>query len=154
MRAAIVAALLADATVAALVGERVYVRRGEYGGVSREATAEAFTDDGALLPSLVVWLETRRNTASADRQGRDTLTAAQGIAVGCMADDGYELVDQLVRAVRGVLHHPSPRLLPLEDAIGWADTRWDSDSGDLIDPALQKPIVVSRYVATVTIPAA
>ena len=151
MRAAVIARLLGTPAVTAIAGQRVYGRQGPYGGVSKEATPEAFTADGDLLPSVVVWLEGRANGAERDRQGRDTLTARQTIAVGLLEQEGYGHVGQLRRAVKAALHQAQPRLEALEeDGIKWADTAWAEDSPELIDPALEVPILIVRFVAVIT----
>lgn len=151
MRRAIIDRLLDTEEITAVVGDRVYGREGPYGGVSEQATPEAFTDDGALRPSLVVWLEGRTATTGATRSGRETTTAQQVIAVAVMAERGYGEIRPLVRKVKRALHHPPPRALtPVDEpGVAWTDTAWASDSPDLVDPETGRPYVVTRFAAVI-----
>ena len=150
MRPAVVNRLKAAAGVASLVGTRVYERQGPYGGISRDATPEAFSDpDHELLDSLVVWLELRR--ASPEKgMGPETITAEQTIAVAALtAAPGFDGCRALLRAVKPVLHRPTPKLSPVADQVTWVDTRWSNDGPEVIEPELGVPMIVARFTAVI-----
>lgn len=148
MRAAIVQRLSTDPAVTAIVGPRVYERQGVYGGVSRDLTPEAFNDDGDLLACLVVQMETR--TVRPDRPGRDAIAANQVIAVFALAQHRYEQQEAALRAVTASLDGLRG-LTPLKDThVRCVEIRWSEDTGALLDPALQVPMLASRFVAAIT----
>lgn len=148
MRRAIVERLRADAAVQAVVAGRVYQRQGPYGGVSRDYTPDAFGPDGDLLPSLVVRMETR--TVRPDRPGRDAIAANHVVAVFAVAQHGYQAQEDALRAVIACLDGLRG-LQPLDDLhVRCAEIRWSEDTGALLDPALQVPMLASRFVAATT----
>lgn len=148
MRAAIVKRLRDDAAVQGIVGTRVFERQGPYGGVSRDETPEAFTPDGDLLPSLVVQMEVR--SVRPDRPGRSAIAANQIIAVFAVAQRGYTQQEDALRAVTAALDGLRG-LRPLRDThVRCAEIRWSEDTGALLDPALEVPMLASRFVAATT----
>lgn len=140
--------LVAATTVTALVGARVYGRRGRLGGISPDLTPEAFTGDGEILPSLVV-VEEVRDAAQATKGGPPLdIHSVHSLAVWCYQHGGYDVVDDLLRAVRGVLHRHTPAG-PLAGLV-WIDCRWDSDGPDQVDPdiGLDACLRVARFNVT------
>lgn len=153
MRPAVIAALAADPAVAGIVGARVYGREGFTGGVSVEGTPEAFTADGDLLPSLVVWLELRRAIPGGGDAG-GFLPAQQTIAVAALHQGpGYAELRALQRAVKrrlhGAQHRPGERLEAEDEPVRWTDIRWSDDSAELLDPELQVPMLIARFAAVI-----
>ena len=139
-------ALLATPDVANLVGTRIYVRRGAWGGLSRELTPEAYSGDDELLPSIVVTLEARTTAPGRGGFGPDALVATQTIALWCYAQSGYDVIDQMVRAAKRRLNRARD-LEPVSDPVHWIETTWAADTGDVVDPVLDVPLVASRYSA-------
>ncbi len=149
MRKAIIQRLAADPAIEAIVGDRVYGRHGIDGGISRDTTPEAWDADGDLLPSLVVQMETR--TTRPDRMGRDVIPAIQVIAIYAVAQHGYDRQEAALRACLASLHNLRG-LQPIDDThMRCAEIRWSEDTGGLLDPALQVPMLASRFAATVTL---
>lgn len=140
--------LAADAGVQSTCGARIYGRQGVYGGISREYTPEAFDADGDLLPSLVVQLETR--TTRAQSLSRDLIVATQVIAVFALAQHGYGAQETALRAVLAALHNRRG-LEPVADPMRCAEITWTEDTGALLDPALEVPMLASRFAAAVTL---
>lgn len=149
MRAAIVQLLRQTPAVTNVVADRIFERQGPYGGVSRDQTPDAFGPDGDLLPSLVVQMETR--TVRTDRPGRDAIAATQTIAVFAMSQFGYTAQEDALRAVLSTLDGLRG-LRPLDDThVACAEIRWVEDTGALLDPALEVPLLASRYAAVLTV---
>lgn len=141
--------LAADLNVQAVVADRVYGRQGPYGGISRDYTPEAWNADGDLQPSLVVQMETR--TTRAQPMGRDLIAATQVIAIFAFAQHGYAQQETALRACLASLHNLRG-LVPVDDThMRCAEIRWSEDTGALLDPALEVPILASRFAATVTL---
>lgn len=147
MRKAVVEALKADPRVAGIVAGRIYVGVNERGGISRSLTKEAFTQDGELLPSIVVKLGPR--VPHEDRT-RQTAWAIQFLELWVYAET-YEPIYEAIAAAKPVLDFTTT-LRPLEDAVAWTETRWDGEpQGEQLDPNLTpaRPVVMTRYAATV-----
>jgi hypothetical protein len=149
MRQAVINALKADPDVIAIVGSRVYGRQGLLGGISVDATPEAFDTDGRLMPSLTVVLEAavRRD----DMGGSNLIAATQTVQVWALCGYGrYTDIKAALKATRPLLH--GKRFTPVEDPIRWADTRWASTSPELYDESLRAPTMFSRFDITYTEP--
>jgi hypothetical protein len=149
MRQAIIDALKADAAVTAIVGQRVYGRQGILGGLSRDKTPEAFDTDGRLMPSITVVLEAA--VIRTDMGGSTLITGTQTVQIWVAC--GYERytdIKAVLKAIRPILH--GKRFTPVEDQIGWTDTRWASTSPELYDETLRVPTMFSRFDITYTEP--
>jgi hypothetical protein len=142
-----VAALLADPTVSAIVGQRVYLARGPFGGISRELTPEAFSD-GDLLTSVVVRMESR--DAIPGRPIGGAIVAVQVIALWVYDQHSYDPIFEVIRAARRLLDRAPPPA-PVADAVAWAETVWQGDGPEVLDAAMEPPcpVVTSRYAATI-----
>lgn len=149
MRQAIINALKADPDVTAIVGQRVYGRQGILGGLSVDKTPEAFDQDGRIMPSVVVVLEAA--VIRTDMGGSTLIAATQTVQIWVAC--GYERytdIKAVLKATRPLLH--GKRLVPVEDPIGWTDTRWASTSPELYDETLKVPTMFSRFDITYTEP--
>lgn len=164
MRAAIVAALLADTGVVALVGTRVRPRLGLYGGLD---AALDFTPEGELIgPALVVVNEARVRHEDDRSSGPDTLIrAVQTFALLAYAPAGLEgdafaVIREVHLAARRRLHRAgiagaagSPAaIVPLEEAIRVLDIRWATFGPEQVEAPRELPVVAARYDATITDP--
>ena len=94
-------ALLADAALEAIVGERVFWRYGPNGGLSLEEQPTAFDADNDVLPSLVVVKEERIRPL--DKPKVEMLVGVQRIAVWAFQARGYDQVALALRATHRVL---------------------------------------------------
>lgn len=148
MRQAIVDHLRANQGVTDLVGQRVYVGRGPFGGISKTTTPEAFNADGDLLTSLVVRLETR-DAIPGRPMGADALPATQIIALWVYDQHSYDAIFDVVRACKRALHRV--QLAPVHDHVAWTETVWSGDGAEQLDGAFEPPVpvVATRYTATV-----
>jgi hypothetical protein len=157
VRAAVVAALLADAGVAALVGTRVYPRLGLFGGLEAEGST-AITADGELAgPTIVVALESRtRHDDDRGAQNERTIRAVQTFvllvyAPEGMGGDAYRAIREVHLAARRLLHRRP--LVPLEETqVRWLDTRWTAFGPDQVEAPRQLPVVAGHYDAVITDP--
>jgi hypothetical protein len=151
VRAAIVAALLADAGVAAIAGTRVRPRLGMFGGLA----PGDFTAEGELVgPALVVVAEIRARHP--DDRGEGTIIRAVqsfalfGYAPAGLEGDAYAVIRELHRAARVVLHRKP--LTPLEEPVRWLDTKWASYGIEQVEAPRDLPVIVARYDCTITDP--
>jgi hypothetical protein len=139
--------LLADEAVTYHTGTRVYIRRGPYGGISNDETPEAFTEDNELHPSLVVVEEVRTRAQDLSGGAPRELYGDQVVAIYAYQQEGYGVIDALMRAAKRVLHR---RRAPVSlSPHTWIESVWDSDGPDLIDPALQTPVRVVRFTVRI-----
>lgn len=154
MREAIRQALLADATVAALVDDRVYTKAGPFGGISRTETPAAFDADDDMLLSLVVTLEARARLQSADVSAT-TVVAVQPFQVWalCAPSVGYDGIREVLAAVRRRLHNAAKRgigLTPVEESqITWRDIFWTATGPEAIDESLNALAIFCRFDAII-----
>jgi hypothetical protein len=113
---------------------------------SRNKTPEAFDNDGRLMASLHVNLESAvvRN----DMSSRDVLAGTQTVQVWASCAYGYTEIKAALRAVRRALH--GRQFTPDEDPVRWTDTRWASTSPELVEEAERTPTMFSRFDITYT----
>lgn len=164
VRAAIVAALLADGPTVALVGDRVRPRLGLFGGL--DATRD-FTAEGELEgPAIVVVSEARVRHEDDRGSGSDRLIrAVQTIALFAYAPaglggDAYAAIRAVHLAARRRLHRAglagSPgtpaAIVPLEEPVRLLDIRWASFGPEQVEGDRAIPVVAARYDLTITDP--
>jgi hypothetical protein len=152
VREAVIAALKADAGVAAVVGTRVLGRdfaSWAAGALSPETTPEAFDADGELAATLVVVLEGRVADDTRRPSDPDHLPGRQVIAVWALARSFAE-VKAALRAVKRVLGRGvAARFEAVNDPVRWTATHWTGDSAELTDQALNVPAMVARFNAII-----
>lgn len=162
MRAAIVAALLADSAVAALVGARVRPRLGLFGGLD---AALDFTAEGELAGPAIVIVNEARVRHEEDRGGGSerVIRAVQTIAVFAyapagLAGDAYAVIREVHLAVRRRLHRAGVAgtqtpIVPLEETtVRVLDIRWASFGPEQVEGDRAIPVVAARYDLTITDP--
>lgn len=108
--------------------------------ISRQATPDAFDGNGELLPCALVKQETATPWGPHDDSGR------LYVVIYFYERAGYTNIETARKRVYSLLHRA--KLTP-EDGSGNYDIRHGNDLIDLEDPALNVPMAMSRYVATV-----
>jgi hypothetical protein len=146
----VVNALLDDPAVSALVGDRVYVGRGPFGGISKQVTPGAFDADGDLAVSVVVKLANRDRVAGRTF-GRDAIDATQVIDLWVYDQWDYDRILDVVRACKRRLNGARD-LRPVDDPVRWAETVWTGDGPEGLDQSFEPdlPFILSRYSARIT----
>ena len=93
-------------------------------------------------------VEEVRTTTDAMKPGDpQTRHAIQVVAVYAYQARGYDLVDQVLRHTKRVLHRL--RNLPIPPDV-WVESRWSSDGPDQLDPALNCPVRATRFDVLIT----
>lgn len=152
MRAAIIAALGADAALTAIVGGRIRARVALLGGLQ----PTDFGPEGDLVgPALVVVLEARTREGDAADDGK-VIASRQAFAIYGYApagEDAFDLIRAAQRQARRVLHRA--RLTPADETrVRWRDTRWQSLTPEQVDAAYTPgiPVMVARFDAIIADP--
>lgn len=108
--------------------------------ISRQATPDAFDGNGELLPCALLKQETATPWGPHDDSGR------LYVVVYFYQRSGYDNIEAARKRVYDLLHRV--KVTP-EDGSGNYDIRHGNDLIDIEDGALNVPMAMSRYVATV-----
>lgn len=140
--------VLATPAVTAITGDRVFTRRGPFGGLSLDETPGAFDGDGDLKPSVVL-VEEARVAAEPTKQGPPrALTAVHILAAYCYERGGYDQIDAILAGLKQALHLHAAG--PLPSGVVWIESRWASDGPDQVDTGetIRASVRVARFDVT------